>query len=164
MAARWTDGGEETSGDSWQQRDILEWQRNKSVTMEFESSLKSTLTLPTFNGNDKKFFVWWTRFQAYAVIFGFKKALTDEDDKVRPPSEDTELDATTTEGHEMQAAKERNELAMACLTLAFTSDRLMGLVYRSYTKEWPHGLAKRLVELLLRRYQPHRRHNFSLAN
>lgn len=118
-------------------------------------SIANTLTLPTFNGDHEKFLSWWIRFKAYATIVGFKQALTDEDDTFLPSSQDTKLDTGTTEGKQMEAAKNRNELAMACLILALTSDRLMGMVYRrSCTKEWPDGLAKLLVAALLRRYQP----------
>ena len=42
----------------------------------------SKLVVPTFNGTDAEFPLWWPRFEAYASVYGFDAALEDggEDD------------------------------------------------------------------------------------
>jgi hypothetical protein len=119
-----------------------------------ETSSEKGVKLPTFDGDYKKFQMWWTRFSAYATVYKFWQALTDEDDDVRPSSEDEELDLTTAEGKKQEAAKKRNEVAMASFTMAFTSEGVVGMVYKSYTTEWPNGLAKLVVASLLKKYRP----------
>ena len=120
-----------------------------------ESSSEKSVRLPTFDGDYKKFQLWWTRFNAYATVYKFKQALTDEDDKHRPFSETEEIkDPLSTEGMAMEAAKKRNEVAMASLTMAFTSESVMRMVYKSYTTQWPNGLAKLVVQALMKKYCP----------
>jgi hypothetical protein len=53
--------------------------------------------------------------------------------------DDTVVDTTTHPA--MAKAKKRNAIAiMANLTMAFTSEMTMGLVYKAQTEEWPGGL------------------------
>jgi hypothetical protein len=47
-----------------------------------------------------------------------------------------------------------NELGMSNLTLAFTNEGTMGLVYKVKTNDWPGGLAHLLVTALFEKYQP----------
>jgi hypothetical protein len=89
------------------------------------------MKLPTFDGDYKKFQMWWTRFEVYSIYYDFKEALTGEDDKIRPSSDKEEIDATTSEGKVKEEAKKRNQRAMMYLTMAFTSETVMGMVYRS---------------------------------
>jgi hypothetical protein len=56
---------------------------------------------------------------------------------VMPARDDSTVDATTHPA--MEKAKKRNDIVMANLTMAFTSEMTMGLVYKAQTEEWPGG-------------------------
>ena len=53
-----------------------------------------------------------------------------------------------------EAAKRRNALAMANLTMAFTAEVLMGLVYKASDEKWPGGQAWKIVKGLRTRFAP----------
>jgi hypothetical protein len=71
-----------------------------------------------------------------------------------PENESKELNKTTPVGKKMLAAKKRNEVAMANFTMAFTTEGVMGLVYKASTTDWPSGLATVVVQGLLKKYRP----------
>jgi hypothetical protein len=54
----------------------------------------------------------------------------------------------------MEKAKRRNAIAMANLTMAFTSESTMGLIYKAQTEEWPGGLEHLVVKALRAKYMP----------
>jgi hypothetical protein len=54
----------------------------------------------------------------------------------------------------MAKAKRRNAIAMASLTMAFTSESTMGLIYKAQIEEWPGGLAHLVVKALRAKYMP----------
>ena len=121
--------------------------------MENVNETKSVL-LPKFDGAYKTFQVWWTRFMAYAAVYRFVQALRIGGEHDLPATEDTVIDTTTDEGKREEAAKKRNALAMANLTMAFTSESTMGLVYKAMSTDWPSGLAHLVVAALFKKYQP----------
>jgi hypothetical protein len=45
-------------------------------------------------------------------------------------------------------------LTRANLSMAFTSEGSMGLVYNSMTSDWPNGLAHLVIIGLFKKYQP----------
>jgi len=45
-------------------------------------------------------------------------------------------------------------VAMANLSMAFTNEACMGLIYKSMSNEWPSGLAYKVIEELMAKYQP----------
>jgi hypothetical protein len=69
-----------------------------------------------------------------------------------PASDDVAVDATP--HPQVAKAKKRNAIAMANLTVAFTSEMAMGLVYKAQTEEWPGGLAYLVVAALKAKYMP----------
>ncbi len=73
-------------------------------------------------------------------MYNFRQALAEDGDSDLPENESNELDKTTPVGKKMLAAKKRNEVAMANFTIAFTSEGVMGLVYKALTTDWPSGL------------------------
>ena len=87
-----------------------------------ETTTEKSVRLPTFDGDRKKFQLWWTRFGAYATVYKFDQALRIDEDEDMPDAQDTEIDTTTSQGKKMEAAKKRNALAMS---MAFTSDGSM---------------------------------------
>ena len=115
-----------------------------------ESVRERSVSLPVFTGKQEDFQMWWTRFSMYAVVKQFKNALKKEADL--PDKEDDVLDETK---DKMKIeAKKRNEVAMANLAMAFTNEACMGLIYKSMTTEWPSGLAYKVIEELMAKYQP----------
>ena len=103
--------------------------------------------VPVFEGNAKSFMMWWVRFQAYAVMKGFSRAL-----KLDPslPASDSVVPADD----EAKLAKKANEIAMASLTMAFKTEAMLNLVFRTMTTAWPGGLAHKVVEELKKQFQP----------
>ena len=103
--------------------------------------------VPVFEGTAKAYMMWWVRFHAYAVMKGFSRAL-----KVDPSLPATE-DAVPA-NDEAKLAKKANETAMASLTMAFKTEAMLNLVFRSMTTAWPGGLAHKVVEELKKKFQP----------
>ena len=52
------------------------------------------------------------------------------------------------------AAVHQNNMAIASLTLAFTSDELINMIMLSQNDDWPEGLASKVVKQLEERYKP----------
>lgn len=119
-----------------------------------DSAAVKSLRLPTFDGTAEKFQIWWTRFWAYASVFAFAAALATGGEATLPAREDAVIDEATPAGVLSAAAKKRNAIAVAQLTMAFTSNGTMALVYEAVTDEWPSGLAHRIVAALKQKYQP----------
>jgi hypothetical protein len=70
---------------------------------------------------------------AYASVHQFTQALKTGGEAAMPVSDDVTVDATT--HPQVAKAKKRNAIAMANLTMAFTSEMTMGLVYKAQTEE-----------------------------
>ena len=51
------------------------------------------------------------------------------------------------------AAKKRNAVAMANLSMAFMSEGTMGLVYKAMTLAWLNGLVHLVIKALFKKYQ-----------
>jgi hypothetical protein len=83
---------------------------------------------------------------AYASVHQFTQALKTGGETTMPASDDVTVDATT--HPQVVKAKKRNAIAVANLTIAFTSKMTMGLVYKAQTEEWPGGLAYLVVAAL----------------
>jgi hypothetical protein len=114
-----------------------------------------TLRLPTFDGAHKNFQMWWVKFIAYSTVFKFEQTLKSGGEAALSGiKEDSVIDTMTAEGKAAEAARRWNALAMANLTMAFTSNTLMGLVWKAMTSDWPSGLAHLIVSALFKKYQP----------
>ena len=88
-----------------------------------QSLSEKSVRLPTFDGASKNFQLWWMRFNAYATVHRFAKAVSkDAPDADMPLSEAEVLDESTDAGKKRIAAKRRNAVAMASLSMAFTSE------------------------------------------
>jgi hypothetical protein len=119
-----------------------------------ESVTEKSVRMPSFDGSQKNFQVWWKRFEAYAEVYKFSEALVIGGEKDLPTSASEAIDETTAEGKLKAAAKKRNTIAMANLTMAFTSESTIGLIYKAETADWPRGLAHLVVKALFEKYQP----------
>jgi hypothetical protein len=89
---------------------------------------------------------------AYASVHQFTQALMTGGETAMPASDDVTVDTTT--HPQVIKTKKRNYIAMANLTMAFTSEMIMGLVYKAQTEEWPGGLAYLVVAALKEKYMP----------
>ena len=121
--------------------------------MNDDMSMKS-VRLPTFGGEHKDFQVWWMRFTAFAEVYGFAESIKKTKDPNLPSSESASVDETTEEGKKQGKAKKLNAIAIANLTMAFTSESLIGMVYQAKKSKWPGGLAYMVVDSLFKKYVP----------
>ena len=113
-----------------------------------------TIRLPQFDGDAGKFQVWWMRFRAYATMNKFVQAIGKTQEADLPAQEDAVLDVTQAAEKRQDEARKRNFQAMASYTMAFTTNGLMGMVYKARTVNWPSGIAAKVTEALFNRYQP----------
>jgi hypothetical protein len=112
--------------------------------MEVTSSMKP-VRLPPFSGARKDFHTWWIRVVAYADMCKFLAALKAGRESSMPSSDSVVINLTTGAGKMISAAKERNSLAMANLKMAFETENLFGLIYKTMSTDWPAGLAHEVV-------------------
>ena len=112
----------------------------------------SSLSIPRLK-DPKQFFVWWTVFQQFATIKGFRKALrpTPEADLV---PEDQVIADPEGAGAAAVACRQRNEEACAYIILAMT-EKLVVSVRKAGNRDtdYPSGKACLMVEYLLKKYQ-----------
>ena len=110
--------------------------------------------IPSFDGEEENFQVWWTRFQAFARVKRFEKALKVDADL---PGTQAELDALDPKKVADKAgirAGLRNDTAVAQLTMAFQTAGLIDKVNQAKIMDWPDGLATSIVTRLKRDFQP----------
>ena len=113
-----------------------------------------TVSIPLFSGEQEKFQIWWMRFTAFATVKKFKKALKEGGDSDLPPRHDSRIDTSTDEGKKQQSALDRNEMAVACFSIAFTTEGMLSMVVASMTDAWPEGNAGEIVRLLNVKFKP----------
>jgi hypothetical protein len=122
-----------------------------NITMSATTADSSkTIPLPTFDGESKNFQLWWTRFKAYAAVKKFDQAIKETAESSLPTVEATDGNTTA----DQHAALERNILAIANLTMAFQTERLMNLMYKAESTDWPSGRAHIVIDLLFKKYRP----------
>ena len=122
--------------------------------MSDDEYVSKRVTLPKFTGVHKDFQVWWTRFMAFASVYQFMQAIGESPEADLPISNAASIDKTTDEGKRQAGCKNRNNVAMANLTMAFGTQQLLGLIYKAQTTAWPGGLAHLVVQGLKKKYQP----------
>jgi hypothetical protein len=80
--------------------------------------------------------LWWTRFVAYAIVYKFIEVIRKDVPEVDMPSNEMEaLDEKDDDDKKKIATKRCNAVAIANLSMVFTSEGSMGLVYKSMTPE-----------------------------
>jgi hypothetical protein len=110
--------------------------------------------IPTFDGRIQNFPTWWKKFSAYATMARIKSILKEERDLHLPEKEVSEIDETEEKGKLARLAVNRNELAMASFSIAFTTEKAMNIIYAACTENWPDGEAHLVVRELYKRYRP----------
>ena len=115
----------------------------------------NSVRLPTFGGDHKDFQVWWMRFTEYAAVYGFYASVQ----KTRYPDflsgEDTVINLANTEGKKKEKSKNMNVIVITNITMSFTSESLIGMVYQAITTKWNSGLAHMVVYVLFNKYFLH---------
>ena len=114
------------------------------------ADINKGLLLPFFDRDENKFKGWWMRFKAYATIKNFALAI-DRTQEADLPS--TETDDVSSDKPK-KAARDRNMMAIACLTASFQDDGLLNMVEQSMTSDWPSGLAYVVIDELFKKYRP----------
>ena len=112
-----------------------------------------SIVLPTFNGKDEAFQVWWTKFRAFVTAKGFVATLLGKEAKM-PSKESDALDPTKDADKPKIKVKERNSLGMAHLLQAFKAEADISLVHETMDSDWPGGLAYLTVEKLMAIHKP----------
>jgi hypothetical protein len=100
--------------------------------------------IPTFDGKAKNFASWWKKFLAYAMMSKFKDNLKESRDRNLPEEEMSE---------DMMKSQ-KNNIAMASFSMAFTTDKAKNIVYAASTEGWQEGEAYLVVKNLMKKYRP----------
>jgi hypothetical protein len=108
------------------------------------------LLLPFFDGEPTKFKGWWMRFKSYATIKNFSQAIQRTAETDLPTTEDADVSQDKVK----KAARDRNLMAISCLTMAFQDDALLNVIELSETTDWPSGLAYKVIDELFNKYRP----------
>jgi hypothetical protein len=90
------------------------------------------------------------RFKSYATIKNFSQAIQRTAETDLPATEATGVSSDKPK----KAARERNMMAISCLTMAFQDDALLNMIEQSERSDWPSGLAHRVVDELFKKYRP----------
>jgi hypothetical protein len=98
--------------------------------------------------------IWLMRFRAYADVYGFSQSIMEIADPDLPAKESSAIDETTDAGKKEAKAKRAIKIAFANLTMAFTTEALMGLIYKARTQDWPNGLAWLVMKEVHKKYFP----------
>ena len=124
--------------------------------MSESNTSETSAKLPLFDGKGENFQLWVVRFNAYAKVKKFKKALEQPNNLPETEDGDRNPDGTgfLPMSPEQKKAVEENDLAMASFTMAFTSPSLVRMVHASETPEWSDGRADILMKKLMKKYQP----------
>ena len=128
------------------------------------SEESTTVKVPVFDGEEKSYQTWITRFQAFARVKGFISVLEDasitineedvEDLEMKPKYGSGATGARTRDEEKQFRLGKKNLLAMAHLTMAFGSEGLLNKIPSSCTSDWPGGLAFKMMDTLKVRYAP----------
>jgi len=94
------------------------------------------------------------RFVVHASVCRFIQALAIGGESTVPASESAIIDTSDDVGKVQEAAKKRNAMAVADLTMAFTMEGIMSLVCKAMDPNWPGGLVHKVVEALFKKFKP----------
>ena len=119
-----------------------------------DSTAVKALKLPAFDGKEESYQVWVIRFHAYARVFGFDAALKANGEAELPATESTTVSPTGVTDAPKRAAIKRNSIAIANLTMAFSTNEAMTMIYDAGTPEWPSGLAWKIMESMKKKFAP----------
>jgi hypothetical protein len=82
------------------------------------------------------------KFKSCADIKNFAQAIQRTAEADLPPTEDTDVSSD----NKKRLARQRNLMAISCITIASSDDALLNMVEQSETSDWPSGLAYTIVD------------------
>jgi hypothetical protein len=113
------------------------------------------MSTPQLIDKRSNFPVFWMRFQAFARVKEFHKGIAKTKNPELPETENGPFDADKTKKKTQEEAIELNAITVAYLTIALeTSNKLMAIVHKSKSKDWPNGQAHLIINELFRKYAP----------
>ena len=101
--------------------------------------------------------MFWIRFDAFANVKNFKKALANDRDMPSSEADAYRLDENDANNKKAFAAVKRNKVAWAQMTLALNTEALLAIMSSNKDLAWPGGLAHKVVVKLKEKYQPNDR-------
>ena len=110
---------------------------------------------PCFDGRMENYDKWETEWAAFAEEEGLCGALGDCRDTNMPDSSVVVVGKDAA-GKLQAAAVKTNKRAMAYLALAFDTMRLLRLIIKAKSEEWPEGEAWKVMQFLRKKYCPDR--------
>jgi hypothetical protein len=124
--------------------------------MEGLSSEVKSARLPTIDGTLDKFPIWWTRVEAFEVVQKFEKAIrVNGPDSDLPASNSEMIDESTDDGKKKSAAKKKNAIAILQLSMAFTKEAMMQLIYKAKSKAWARRTGAQSSQGIFQEVQAH---------
>ena len=121
-----------------------------------EDEVKGSNTLPKYNGKGGNDWMMFSiQVKAYGNQKGWGEALDSKIESKLPKKETDTLDLSKAEDVKKSKAKKKNEKAMYALSLAFgKKPKLMNLLLKSKSKDWPTGKAYKVMEMLKKKHAP----------
>jgi hypothetical protein len=113
------------------------------------------MKLPCFDGRMENYDKWETEWAAFAEEEGLSGALGDCRDANMPDSS-VFVVGKDAAGKLQAAAVKTNKRAMAYLALAFDTMRLLLLIIKAKSDDWPEGEAWKVMQFLRKKYCPDR--------
>lgn len=117
------------------------------------SEEKGRAKLPSFDGCVDNYDRWEIKWGAFAEVEGLSDALGDALDPNMLDSSVSVLGKDAT-GKLQAAAMKMNKKAMAYLALAFDNMKLLRLVTKAKSEDWPKGEAWKVMQFLTKKYCP----------
>jgi len=112
------------------------------------------VSISSFDGEKENFQVWLTRFQSFARVKMFEKALKVDADLPGTQAELDKLDPKKVADKAVIRAGLKIDTAVAQLTMAFHTAGLFDKVNQAKTTDWSDGLTTSIVTRLKGDYQP----------
>ena len=122
--------------------------------MAAQDPLTKSLKCPYFDGKPEKFLSWYLRFESYADVMGFERAIRSTIDPRMPDRHDSAPSTNAIIATAEEAAKKENKAAFAYLAICLESARDLTFVKKARTEEWPRGLAADIIKQMFARYKP----------
>jgi hypothetical protein len=116
------------------------------------SEVKSKV--PMFDGKAESFDRWEIQWNAFAEVENITEALGTKLNKEMPQNSKHMLNPMEDADKKMIVAGKANKQAMAYYALAFKTMKLLSLITKAKTDEWPGGEAWRVKKALMAKYRP----------
>ena len=111
---------------------VLMWLLATVMCSGVDPDSTKSVKVPVFSGKKSDFQIWWMRFIVFATIMGFAGVLKQTKHAHLPDQqEEGEGDS-----EDQKKVSKWNLTAMYNITLSFTTEGLMGIIYKAQTDDW----------------------------